>query len=197
MPNQKPKKGASQYRVIATFLDKWLKLFPTDESPLNKQKMQSQNQKGWFAAFASSLSIHISHQCGPEASGQKRQWREICNLQGQYKHEQNPDRAANLLIEIKEQVEQLRDSFIRIHNRHYGSTEMTKYDKALALRAQHPDWKNEKVAKEAGVAHREQLYKIDGYKELCDMQKDSAIRKALPTIIRGVKNKETGEIDIR
>ena len=50
MTNLKPKKGASQYRVIATFLSKWLQLFPTDETSLSKQKIKSENQKDWFAA---------------------------------------------------------------------------------------------------------------------------------------------------
>jgi len=198
MTDQKPKRGASNYRIIASFLDGWLQCFPTDKSPLSKQKIQSEQQKFWFASLASSLSIRISHQCGPEASAQKRQWKEICNLQEQYEHEQNPDRAANLLIEIKEQVEQLRDSFVRIHNRHYGPTEMTKFEKALALKQQHPDWDDKDVAKEAGFAHPNSLYDKAGiYKKVSKMLKDSAIRKALPTIIRGVKNKETGEIDIR
>jgi len=197
MTNQKPKRGASQYRTIATFLDQWLKLFPTDESPLGKQKMQSQNQKGWFDAFASSLSIRIFQQCGPEASSQKKQWKKICELQEQYEHEQDLEKAGDLLIEISKEVEQLRDSFVRVHNRHYGPTELTKGEKAIVLRYQHPDWSHEQVAKEASLARKEELYRIAGYKQLCDMQKNLAIRKALPTIIRGTKNEKTGEIDTR
>jgi len=170
MTNLKPKKGASQYKVIATFLDKWLQLFPTDETPLSKQKTKSENQKDWFAAFASSLSIRISHQCGPEASIQKKQWKEICELQKEYERERNSEKAGDLLIEISEQVEQLQDSFVHLHNRFYSS-QLSKGDKALALRSQHPDWSNKQIAKEAGFPHPQSLYQIDGYRELVEQQR--------------------------
>lgn len=186
-----PKKGSSQYRTIATFLSKWLQYFPTEDLPLSKQKTQSEQQKFWFAALASSLSIRISHQCGAEASILKKQWKEICKLQKEYESERDLEDAAELLIEISEQLEQLRDSFIHLHNRLYGS-ELSKGDKSLALRSKHADWTDKKVAKEAEFAHPQSLYSND-YKELVEMQKAFAERDS--NIPHGSKDGETGDME--
>ncbi len=171
MTNLKPKKGSSQYKTIATFLSKWLQYFPTEDLPLSKQRTQSEQQKFWFACLASSLSIRISNNCGAEASMQKKQWKEICKLQKEYESEQDLEKAGNLLIEISEQLEQLRDSFIHVHNRFYGISELSKSDKALALRSKNPDWSDKQIAKEAGFPHQQSLYRIDGYNELVEQQK--------------------------
>lgn len=179
MSNPKPKRGSSQYRVIATFLSKWLQLFPTDDIPLNKQRTQSEQQICWFECLSSSLSIRISNNCGAEASMQKKQWKKICKLQKEYECEQDLEKTGNLLIEISEQLQQLRDSFIHLHNRFYGISELSKSDKALALRSKHADWTDKQIAKEAGFPHQQSLYRIDGYNELVEQQRAFAkIRRA-------------------
>ena len=192
MTIHKIKKGASPYRVNATFLDKWLQYFPTEDSPLSEQRTQSEQQKFWFGCLASSLSLRISNDCGPEASIQKKQWKEICKLQKEYEGEQNLKKAGNLLIKINEQVEQLRDSFVHLHNRLYG-LELSKGVKALVLRAKHNDWSGERIAKEAGFAHAQSLYQIDGYRELVEMQKAFAERNS--NIPHGSKDGETGDME--
>ena len=103
------------------------------------------------------------------------------NLQSpkQYEVERDLDKAADFLIEINELVKQLRDSFIHLHNRFYGSSELSKSDKALALRSQHPDWTDKAIAKEAGLAHPQQLYGIDGYTELVEQQRAFAKIRAI------------------
>lgn len=177
--NLKLKPGSSIYRVIASFLSKWIELFPTDETPLCKQKIKSANQKDWFVAFASSLSIRISNNLGPESTTQKKTWKKICKLQKQYEVERDLDKAGNHLIEISEQVKQLRDSFIHLHNRFYGSSELSKSDKALALRSRYPGRTDKEIAKEAGLAHPQQLYGIDGYTELVEQQRAFAKIRAI------------------
>lgn len=193
MTNPKPKKGSSQYKTIATFLSKWLQLFPTDNIPLSKQKIKSEQQKFWFECLASSLSIRISNSCGAEASTQKKEWKEICKLQQEYESEQDLENAADLLIEISEQLQQVRDSFMYLHNRLYGISELSKSDKALALRSKHSDWTDKQVAKEAGFAQLQSLYRIDGYNELVEQQRAFAKRDS--TIPHGSKDGDTGDME--
>lgn len=192
-------KGASQYRTIASFLSKWLECFPTDKTPLSKQKIKTEQQKLWFVGLSSSLSLRISHFCGPEVSSLKKQWERICKLQKQYGQEKDLYRAVDSFIEIAELTEELRDSFIRIHNRLYGS-EPRKLEQAMALRALHPDWSNKKVAKEAGFANVQSLYRTEGrssqhkpYQNLCEVLKEFAKMNA--NIPRGSKNGKTGDIE--
>jgi hypothetical protein len=217
MTDLKPKKGASEYRTIATFLTKWLQYFSIEESSFTKQK-QVQPQSKWqlyFNHLSPAISRRIFDYCGPEASQQKEMWRQICVLVKHYqkispvveKYQEpstvlkkrqtktNKEKAADLVLAIESMTKELRDSFIIVHNRHYGmGVGISKKEKALALRAAHHDWSDEKVAKEAGFAHPQALYRDEDYKALNEALKELTKKKViLPP--RGTKDQETGELE--
>jgi len=145
-----------------------------------------------FKHIAASLHYRLSNQCGPEASSVKKQWKEICNLHEKYKNERNIKTAANLLLKLKKHVEQLRDGFVILHNRFYGS-KTTKQEKALAWLVQHPHWTDTRIAKAAGFSYVQELYKIPEYTNISRMLQDYGKRKA--NIPRGTKDEKTSDIE--
>ena len=82
-------------------------------------------ERGWSKSLASSVSLHMSRHCWPEARELNKQWKKVLKLQEQYVKSEKQGLSTDILIPLYGEVTRLAYSliysFIEIHNKLSGS----------------------------------------------------------------------------
>lgn len=109
--NQKLKESSSQYKTVAHFLYKWL----------TYSMAPSNQEREWSKSLASSISLHMSRYCWPEARELDKQWKKIQKLQEQYIKSEKKGLSEIILIPLHYEITTLTHSiihsFIEMHNK--------------------------------------------------------------------------------
>lgn len=113
--NRIAKEGSSQYKTVAHFLYKWL----------TYSMAPSSQEREWSKSLASSVSLHMSRYCWPEARELNKQWKKVLKLQEQYVKSEKQGLSTDILIPLHRKVTRLTHSliysFLGMHNKLRGS----------------------------------------------------------------------------